>query len=110
MLNLGGDSLPEKTCDSVCLTGDKLFVMRLAEDLREEKETKAVEYLGLEAEVVVEVELELELGLALALARLLVTLSLPLGLGFDVDDGPMLAMFACRLFAETIFLVHRGVL
>lgn len=78
MLNLGGDSLPEKRCGSVCLTGDKLFVMRLAEDLRDEKETKAVEYRGLEAEVEVdvdvdvgvgaEVEMELELELALALA------------------------------------------
>lgn len=82
MLNLGGDSLPDKTCGSVCLTGDKLFVMRLAEDLREEKETKAVEYLGLEAEaavdmeaeagvdvdVDVELELELELELVWALA------------------------------------------
>lgn len=69
MLNLGGDSLPEKTCGSVCLTGDKLFVMRLAEDLREEKETKAVECLGLEAGAEVEVEVEVELALlVLALA------------------------------------------
>lgn len=63
MLNRGGDSFPPgETFGSVCLTGDKLFVMRLAEERMEEKETKAVECLGLGLELGMRLGLRLRVG------------------------------------------------